>query len=133
VTRSHTGPPATIYRGRIYGAVLSERLGEKYYLVVSNNRRNARLDSVLAIRLTTSAKPDLDSIVVLNHTDGPWSGRALADDIVEVYRDEITRELGALPRQPCVGLTTLCVPRWTCRGSASWQRNFMTVVASIRW
>lgn len=96
MTRTHAGAPATIYRGRIYGAVLSERLGEKYYLVVSNNRRNARLDSVLAIRLTTSVKPDLDSIVVLGHTDGPWSGRALADDIVEVYRDEITRELGAL-------------------------------------
>jgi mRNA interferase MazF len=97
VTRSHAGVPNTIYRGRIYGAVLSERLGEKYYLVVSNNRRNARLDSVLAIRLTTSAKPDLDSIVILSPTDGPWTGRALADDIVEVYRDEITRELGALP------------------------------------
>lgn len=97
MTRSSTRTPTAIYRGRIYGAVLSERLGEKYYLVVSNNRRNARLDSVLTIRLTTSPKPDLDSIVVLGHADGPWSGRALADDIVEIYRDEITRELGALP------------------------------------
>jgi mRNA interferase MazF len=97
VTRSHAGAPTSIYRGRIYGAVLSERLGEKYYLVVSNNRRNAKLDSVLAIRLTTTPKPDLDSIVPLGAGDGPWSGSALADDIVEVYRDEITCELGALP------------------------------------
>ncbi len=97
MTRSHAGAPTTIYRGRIYGAVLTERLGEKYYLVVSNNRRNAKLDSVLAIRLTTTPKPDLDSIVALSPTDGPWTGSALADDIVEIYRDEITRELGALP------------------------------------
>lgn len=97
MTRSHAGTPTRIYRGRIYGAVLSERLGEKYYLVVSNNRRNTMLSSVLAIRLTTAPKPALASIVPLGHRDGPWCGSALADDIVEVYRDEITRELGALP------------------------------------
>jgi mRNA-degrading endonuclease toxin of MazEF toxin-antitoxin module len=97
VTRSRSGAPKVILRGRIYGAVLSERLGEKYYLAVSNNQRNAALDSFLAIRLTTREKPRLDSIIRLGPHDGPWTGSALADDIVEIYRDELTRELGALP------------------------------------
>jgi hypothetical protein len=84
--------------------------------MVSNNRRNAWLDSVLTIRLTTSAKPDLDSIVVLGPADGPWSGRALADDIVEVYRDEITRELGALPPATVRRIDNApYAPRSTCR------------------
>ncbi|MDQ2710217.1 MAG: type II toxin-antitoxin system PemK/MazF family toxin [Actinomycetota bacterium] len=86
-----------ILRGRIYGATLTERLGEKYYLTVSNNQRNAALGSFLAIRLTTTEKPRLDSIVRLDFRDGPWVGAALADDIVEIYRDEVTRDLGALP------------------------------------
>ncbi|MGH7866772.1 MAG: type II toxin-antitoxin system PemK/MazF family toxin, partial [Candidatus Dormibacteraceae bacterium] len=82
---------------RIYGAVLSENLGEKYYLAVSNNRRNMALETFLAIRLTTTSKPRLNSIVVLGTRDGPWVGSALADDVVEIYRDEVTRELGAFP------------------------------------
>jgi mRNA interferase MazF len=86
-----------ILRGRIYGAVLTEHLGEKYYLAVSNNQRNAALDSFLAIRLTTSPKPALDSIITLGAADGPRTGSALADDVVEIYRDEVSRELGALP------------------------------------
>jgi mRNA-degrading endonuclease toxin of MazEF toxin-antitoxin module len=97
VTRSHAGPPEVISRGRIYGAVLSERVGEKYYLAVSNNPRNKVLPSFLAVRLTTTAKPRLDTIVQLAQEDGPWCGSVLADDIIEIYRDEVTRELGALP------------------------------------
>lgn len=30
-------------------------------------------------------------------TPGAWTGSGLADDVVEIYRDEVTRELGALP------------------------------------
>jgi len=45
-----------LIRGRVYGAVLSniEDEGEKYYLVVSNNRRNGAFPQVLAVRLTTT-------------------------------------------------------------------------------
>jgi mRNA interferase MazF len=86
-----------IIRGRIYGAVLNEGVGEKFYIAVSNNSRNKLLPSFLGIRLTTTAKPQLDSIVRLEHGDGPWCGHALGDEIVEIYRDEVTRELGALP------------------------------------
>lgn len=96
MTRSHAGPPGVVTRGRIYGAVLSEEVGEKYYLAVSNNARNRALDSFLALRLTTTSKPPLDSVVRLDQSDGPWIGAFLADEITEVFRDEVTRELGAL-------------------------------------
>jgi mRNA interferase MazF len=86
-----------INRGRIYGAVLDEHHGEAYYVAVSNNSRNKTLRSFLAIRLTTTEKPRLDSVVRLDHRDGPWCGSALADSIVEIFRDDVTRELGALP------------------------------------
>lgn len=82
-------------RGRVYGAVIDESLGEKYYLVVSNNQRNRHLADVLAVRLTTSRKPEIDSIVECGQED-PFAGRILCDDIVGIYKDEITRDLGAI-------------------------------------
>ncbi len=94
MTRSHAGVPS-IVRGRIYGAVIEER-GEKYYLAVSNNRRNARLSTFLAVRLTTTRKPPLPSIVHLTDADAPWTGAISCDDIDKVYPDEVTRDYGAL-------------------------------------
>ena len=61
MTRSHGGRP-TILRGRIYGAEIESR-GEKYYLCVSNKQRNTRLSTFLAVRLTTTRKTALPSIV----------------------------------------------------------------------
>lgn len=95
MTRSHGGVP-TIIRGRIYGAVIEDR-GEKYYLAVSNNRRNARLGTFLAVRLTTTRKPPLPSIVQLSEADAPWTGAIPCDDLDKVYLDEVTRDYGALP------------------------------------
>ena len=83
-------------RGRVYGAVIREDLGEKYYLVVSNNRRNRALGDVLVVRLTTSPKPALTTIVDMGSADAPLVGRILCDDIEALYKDEITREIGAL-------------------------------------
>jgi mRNA interferase MazF len=94
VTRTHGGVHR-ITRGRVYGAQLGD-LPEKYYLAVSNNQRNHVLDSFLAVRLTTSPKPALDTIVELAAADTPWTGHVLCDDIVTIYRDEVTRDMGAL-------------------------------------
>jgi mRNA interferase MazF len=94
VSRSHRGAPA-IVRGRIYGAEIDDR-GEKYYLAVSNNQRNARLQDFLAVRLTTTRKPPLASIVHLSDGDAPWTGVVCCDDVEKVYRDEVTRDCGAL-------------------------------------
>lgn len=82
-------------RGRVYQADIG--YGLKPFLVVSNNQRNRQLDSVIAVRLTTSVKPEMPSIVVLGSAE-PFVGRVLCDDIVPLYKDEIKADLGALSR-----------------------------------
>lgn len=67
----------------------------KLFVVVSNNRRNRHLAQVLAVRLTTSPKPAIPSIVELGHPEA-FDGRAVCDDIVELYEDEVRAVLGAL-------------------------------------
>jgi mRNA interferase MazF len=85
-----------LIRGRVYGAVLPGVDGEKPYLVVSNNARNRQLPNVLAVRITTSDKPAMDSIVVLGAADKPLIGRVLCDDLIQLWPDEVRREWGAL-------------------------------------
>ncbi len=84
-----------LVRGRVYAAQLSNLTDEKYFLVVSNNQRNRALSTVLAVRLTTTPKPALRSIVLLGSAE-VFVGRVLCDDIVEVWEDEVRRDLGAL-------------------------------------
>lgn len=82
-------------RGRIYAATINENVGEKYFLIVSNNLRNRALGSALAVRLTTTPKPPIPSIVRLDGPDSPFAGSVLCDDIVELWDGE-GRDLGAL-------------------------------------
>jgi mRNA interferase MazF len=84
-----------LVRGRVYAARLAHLDADKYFLVVSNNQRNRQLPQVLAVRLTTTPKPAIPSVVELAHPD-PFTGRAVCDDIVEIYQDEVRRDLGAL-------------------------------------
>jgi mRNA interferase MazF len=86
----------SLIRGRVVEANLGANIGRKPLLVISNNQRNRALGSALAARITTSDKPDLASIVTLDRADQPLVGRVLCDDIVEVYADEVERDLGAL-------------------------------------
>jgi mRNA interferase MazF len=88
-------PGAGLLRGRVYAARFQGIEGEKYFLVMSNNRRNRQLPQVLAVRLTTTRKPAMPSIVELDDRE-VFSGRVLCDDIVELWADEVTRDLGAL-------------------------------------
>lgn len=87
--------PWPLLRGRVYAAKFSNIKNEKYFVVVSNNQRNAHLPQVLAVRLTTSPKPSIPSIVEIGKGE-VFLGRAICDDIVELYEDEIQRDLGAL-------------------------------------
>jgi len=84
-----------LLRGRVYWATFDEHVGEKPWLVVSNNHRNARLGSALVVRVTTSPKPPLASIVELTHED-PLVGRVLCDDITVLYSDDPYRPDGTL-------------------------------------
>jgi mRNA interferase MazF len=67
----------------------------KLFVVVSNDRRNQNLRQVLAVRLTTTSKPAIPSIVELVHPEA-FDGRAVCDDIVELYQDEIVAVIGGL-------------------------------------
>lgn len=87
--------PTALVRGRVYAAKLSNLDREKYFLVVSNNRRNAQLPQVLAVRLTTTPKPPLPSVVRLDRPE-VFVGWVVCDDIIELYPDEVRRDLGAL-------------------------------------
>lgn len=86
--------PQVLVRGRVYYADLG--FGEKPWLIVSNNGRNQRLKSALAVRVTTSAKPELPSIVELGPDDRPLVGRVLCDDINYLEPDEVTGDGGAV-------------------------------------
>lgn len=79
-------------RGRIYCADIG--YGDRPFLVVSNNRRNQSFESVLAVRITTSQKPAIPTVVRLA-ADDPVTGFALCDDPAPLYRDEIRSDAGA--------------------------------------
>lgn len=82
-------------RGNVYWADLGH--GEKPWLVVSNNARNNALPSALVARITTTTKkPDIDSVVQLEHADLPLVGRVLCDEVETLYEDEVSRHGGAL-------------------------------------
>ena len=81
-------------RGRVYIADIG--YGEKPFLVVSNNGRNRALSDCVAVRITTSHKPPLATIIELTPADLPLVGRVLCDDITPLYHDEIKRTVGAL-------------------------------------
>jgi mRNA interferase MazF len=87
--------PRRLLRGRVYAATLEHVESEKYYLVVSNNRRNQRLPRVLAVRLTTTPKPPIPTVVELDDRE-PFTGRVLCDDIETLYPDEVRRDVGTL-------------------------------------
>lgn len=82
----------------VRGQVIQANIGldePKLFVVVSNNQRNRHLGQVLAVRLTTSNKPPIASIVELGHPE-VFAGRAVCDDIIEVYADEVLSVRGAL-------------------------------------
>ncbi|MGW3021212.1 type II toxin-antitoxin system PemK/MazF family toxin [Streptomyces longwoodensis] len=81
-------------RGVVYRADLG--YGLKPFLVVSNNTRNQNLNDCLVVRLTTTSKPDLPSIVKLAAADAPLVGYVCCDDIVPAYRNELRERIGAL-------------------------------------
>ena len=89
-------PGTGLVRGHIYAAKLEHVGAEKYYLVVSNSRRNNAFEQVLAVRLTTTApRSPRPAIVQLGSTE-VFMGWASCDDIETIWPDEVTRDLGAL-------------------------------------
>lgn len=80
------------------GQVVRAEIGlddPKLFVVVSNNRRNRALPQVLGVRLTTTPKPAIPSVIELGEPEA-FVGRAVCDDIAEIYQDEVLAVVGAL-------------------------------------
>jgi mRNA interferase MazF len=76
-------------RGAIFWVDLGGDKGRRPYIVVSNNDRNRKLDSVLAVMVTSTDKRGIPSAVPMTHED-PVDGYAVADFIEELYGDELS-------------------------------------------
>ena len=83
-----------VYRGQVVRANIG--LDEpKLFVVVSNNQRNRKLDTVLGVRLTTSSKPPISSIVPIPSSES-FSGCVVCDDITEIWDNEVVGVVGSL-------------------------------------
>jgi mRNA interferase MazF len=83
-------------RGRIYRARLAHIGEDKFFLVVSNNRRNRAFEQVLAARVrTTPPKAERPAMVPLG-SEEVMTGWVSCDDIETVYDDEVRADAGAL-------------------------------------
>lgn len=83
-------------RGRIYRAHLNHIGEDKYFLVVSNNRRNRAFEQVLAARLTTTAPKYSRPAMVPLGPEEVLTGWVSCDDIETVYDDEVKADVGAV-------------------------------------
>jgi mRNA interferase MazF len=84
----------TALRGQVFRVDLGH--GAKPWLIVSNNSRNRNLESVLAVRISTTGKhAHHPTVITLTHAD-PLVGFVLCDDLIQLYRDELTAPLGTL-------------------------------------
>ena len=81
-------------RGRVYMGDIGT--GDRPWLVVSNDGRNRRLDDFVAVRITSRDKQIVvPTIIPLDDRD-PLEGWVHRDDVVQMFRPEIRREVGPL-------------------------------------
>lgn len=84
----------TPLRGQVFTVDLGH--GAKPWLIVSNSARNRNLVTVVAVRVTTTSKhANVPTVVPLSSAD-PLVGYVVVDDLIQLYRDELTVALGAL-------------------------------------
>jgi mRNA interferase MazF len=84
----------TPLRGQVFRVDLGH--GAKPWLIVSNNSRNRNLETVLAARITTTSQhANVPTVVPLSSAD-QLVGYIVVDDLIQLYRDELTVALGAL-------------------------------------
>ena len=89
------GSPGPL-RGQVFHVDV-EGVGPHYWLIVSNNQRNAHLRDVLAVMLTTTApRVARVSYVPLAKEEDPFEGWVKCDDIGPLYRDELGSVKGVL-------------------------------------
>src|SRR5882724_1617679 len=85
-----------LLRGRIYRAHLAHIGDDKFFLVISNNRRNRAFEQVLAAGLTTTPpKAERPAMVPLGPEE-VMAGWVSCDDIETIYDDEVRADVGAV-------------------------------------
>ncbi|WP_086819472.1 type II toxin-antitoxin system PemK/MazF family toxin [Allokutzneria sp. NRRL B-24872] len=88
---------APVLRGQIYWSDIG--FGKKPWLVVSNNLRNRAIPSLLAVRITTTAKNvGLPTFVPLSASD-PMVGVINVDDLQQLSHEELGEQTGAVSPQ----------------------------------
>ncbi len=93
----------TALRGQVFRVDL--RYGAKPWLIVSNNARNRNLETFLAVRVTTDKHANVPTVVPLSPAD-PLTGYVVVDDLIQLYRDELTVPLGAVSVQTMRAVST---------------------------
>ena len=89
-------PSSGPMRGQVFHVDV-EGVGPHYWLIVSNNGRNANLSDVLAAMLTTTApRSPRVSYVPLAKGQDPFEGWVKCDDIGPLFRDRLGLVKGAL-------------------------------------
>ncbi|MFF1878626.1 type II toxin-antitoxin system PemK/MazF family toxin [Leifsonia sp. NPDC058230] len=92
-------------RGEVWAAKLPGTPTEKYYLVVSNDRRNAALGTALVVRITSSPnRPSIPTIVEIPEGECVF-GRVLCDEIEWLYPEDVRAKLGAFSAQAMQAVT----------------------------
>ena len=82
------------FRGEVWAAVLPGMTEDNYYLVVSSNSRNRALRTCLVVRITSTDKPDIPSIVRIPNGECV-TGRVLCDDVEDMWPEDARTKLGA--------------------------------------
>ena len=78
---------------------MGEQKGRHYYVIVSNNERNKRIDSVLGVVVTSTDKSGIPSAVRLSDGD-PVDGLIVADIVEELWDYEVAgHPVGFLTRK----------------------------------
>jgi mRNA interferase MazF len=102
-------------RGQVFRVDLGH--GAKPWLIVSNNTRNRNLETVVAMRVTTTSKrADVPTVVPLFPAD-PLVGYVVVDDLIQLYRDELSVPLCSFARPRARRGSSWRAPRTSRRSS----------------
>jgi mRNA interferase MazF len=87
----------TPVRSQVFFVDLGSTIGRKPFVIVTNNRRNKVLDTVLGVRITTTNRnTHIDTVVPLGRDCGDLSGWALCDDVEKLWTDELSAPAGTI-------------------------------------
>jgi mRNA-degrading endonuclease toxin of MazEF toxin-antitoxin module len=89
--------PNELQRGSVWTFRYLDTDEAKPVVIVSNDGRNrSRFEWVHVVRITSRPKRPLPTIVELSDADAPLRGRAMADELELVHKDDLEDRIGML-------------------------------------